>query len=166
MKSIIPTFLLCLPLTAAEPANPQIDYEGFLLTATEARSMREARRVSEEEFLKMAAEPGTVVLDTRSHEKFERLHVRGAVHLNFSDITEESLRRLIPDKDTTVLIYCNNNFEGEPEIFPFKIAAAALNIPTFVTLHAYGYRNVHELGPLLDLESTRIPFAGTAAGAE
>ena len=36
----------------------------------------------------------------------------------------------------------------------------ALNIPTYITLHAYGYENVYELGPLLDVRSTRIPLAG------
>ena len=33
----------------------------------------------------------------------------------------------------------------------------ALNIQTFVNLHAYGYTNVYELGPLLDVKTTRIP---------
>ena len=37
----------------------------------------------------------------------------------------------------------------------------ALNVQTFVNLHAYGYTNVRELGPLLDVKTTRIPFEGS-----
>jgi hypothetical protein len=36
----------------------------------------------------------------------------------------------------------------------------ALNIPTFITLHAYGYENIYELGPLLDVKKTRISLVG------
>jgi hypothetical protein len=37
----------------------------------------------------------------------------------------------------------------------------ALNIQTFINLHAYGYNNVYELGPLLDVKATKIPFEGS-----
>jgi hypothetical protein len=42
------------------------------------------------------------------------------------------------------------------------MAPAALNIPTFITLYTYGYRNVYELEPLLDLEATVIPMERSA----
>ncbi len=45
-----------------------------------------------------------------------------------------------------------------------KTASVALNVQTFVNLHAYGYTNVRELGLLLDVKSTRIPFEGTSVG--
>lgn len=35
-------------------------------------------------------------------------------------------------------------------------AAMALDISTCITLHTYGCRKVHELGPLLDVAKTRI----------
>ena len=41
-----------------------------------------------------------------------------------------------------------------------KRVEVALNIQTFINLHAYGYSNVKELGPLLDVKTTRIPFEG------
>ena len=53
-------------------------------------------------------------------------------------------------------------FENEPVDFARKSVAVALNVQTFVNLHAYGYTNVYELGPLLDVKTTRIPFEGTA----
>ena len=42
-----------------------------------------------------------------------------------------------------------------------KMAVAALNIPTFATLYAYGYQNLYELGPALDPATSNIEFAGT-----
>ncbi|HEX5791087.1 MAG TPA: rhodanese-like domain-containing protein, partial [Luteolibacter sp.] len=111
--------------------------------------------------LRMAAEPGTVVLDARSRRNYDRLHIKGALHLNFSDFNEESLRKLIPDKNTRVLIYCNNNFINAGEAMVMKSAPLALNVPTFINLWGYGYQNLYELAPLLDRNKTRIPFEGT-----
>jgi hypothetical protein len=67
---------------------------------------------------------------------------------------------VIPAKDTKVLIYCNNNFENERANFRSKAPAVSLNIQTFINLHAYGYTNVYELAPLLDVKTTKIPFEG------
>jgi phage shock protein E len=143
-----------------EPPNPKIDYPGFRNLTKQLDPTREEHRLSEEEFLRAAAEPGTIVLDARSRDKYEQIHVKGAVHLAFTDFTEEALAKVIPTKETKVLIYCNNNFTGERANFADKRAPVALNIPTFINLHAYGYANVYELGPLLDVKTTKIPFAG------
>jgi hypothetical protein len=91
------------------------------------------------------------------------LHVRGAKNLSLPDITEAELARIIPEKTTRVLIYCNNNFENEQKAFPDKRARLSLNIFTFNTLYGYGYRNVYELGPLIDIRSSRLQFEGTEA---
>ena len=40
----------------------------------------------------------------------------------------------------------------------------ALNIPTYVNLYGYGYRNVYELHELVDLNDPRITFEGTIVG--
>jgi len=107
----------------------------------------------------MSREPGTVVLDARSKARYDELHVAGALHLSFPDIAIESLAALLPDKDVRILIYCNNNFRGAEGPFPKKLASASLNLSTFVALYDYGYRNVWELGPLIDVETSTIPFA-------
>jgi phage shock protein E len=151
-------FGLASAATAAEPPNPNIDMPGFLAVATEAAEARASRRVSEAEFLRMAREPGTVVLDARSRAKYDELHVAGAVNLSFPDFTAESLARAIPARDARVLIYCNNNFENAPGPFPTKLPSASLNLSTFVALYDYGYRNVYELAPLVDPARSRIPF--------
>jgi hypothetical protein len=150
--------VLLLALVAAAHANPAIDMDGYLRVSREAAEHRETRRVSEEEFIRMSREPGTVVLDARSREKYDELHVEGAVSLPFPDIAIESLKRTIPEKSTRVLIYCNNNFANAEGPFPAKIARASLNLSTYIALYSYGYRNVHELGPLIDLKASKLQF--------
>ena len=138
--------------------NPAIDMHGYLQDAGHAATIRERRRLTEEEFLKMAQQPGAVVLDARSAAKFCELHVRGAVNLSFSDFTASALARVIPDKSSPVLIYCNNNFENAEGPFPTKAAKASLNLSTYIALYTYGYDNVYELGPLVDLHASKLSF--------
>ncbi|HKS23619.1 MAG TPA: rhodanese-like domain-containing protein [Thermoanaerobaculia bacterium] len=156
-------WLLFLLLAANRPEipNPNIDMPGYLRVAHEAAEHRTTlRRVSEEEFLRLSCEPGAVILDARSSEKYRELHVQGAVNLSFPDITAASLHEVIPDPNAPVLIYCNNNFTGAERAFPGKAATASLNLSTFIALYNYGYRNVYELGPLVDIAKSKLPFEG------
>ena len=164
------TFLSCIVLTALTAyaqkqlqsiPNPRIDYNAFLTGATDVAALRQQRRVTEDQFIRMAAEPGTVVLDARSAEKYQMLHIKGARNLSLPDITAAELAKIIPTQNTRVLIYCNNNFENEQPAFPSKVARASLNIYTFNTLHSYGYTNVYELGPLIDIARAKLPLEGT-----
>lgn len=149
-------------LFAEAPANPAIQYQDFEKLTTSLGPVREKNRISENDFIKMSGEPGTVILDARSTDKFEKIHVKGALHLAFTDFTDDALKKVIPNKTTRILIYCNNNFDKEPVNFASKCFTVALNIQTFINLHAYGYKNVFELGPFLDVKTTKIPFEGTA----
>jgi hypothetical protein len=142
----------------APAANPAIDMRGYLDVAAEAAQAREAHRVSEAEFIRMSREPGTTILDARSGQKYDELHVRGAINLSFADIASESLARTLPDRDARILIYCNNNFQNAPGPFPSKLPSAALNLSTYIALYNYGYRNVYELGPLIDINASRLEF--------
>ncbi len=142
----------------ARIVNPAIDMEGYLRVSTEAAKHRELRRLSEDEFIRMSREPETIILDARSREKYDELHIKGAINLSFSDIAVESLKRTLPDQNTRVLIYCNNNFRGAEGPFPTKLATASLNLSTYIALYNYGYRNVYELGPLIDMKSSKLDF--------
>ncbi len=142
-------------------ANPAIDMQGYLRAASEAAEHRESRRLTEDDFIRMSREPGTVILDARSREKFNELHIKGAINLSFPDITVESLRSTLPDKNTRILIYCNNNFVGEEKAFPTKAPTASLNLSTYISLYSYGYRNVYELGPLLDIKTSKLEFVSS-----
>ena len=98
--------VLCFAVTAtmkADPGNPNIDMKGFLKVAAEAATYRENHRVSEEEFLRMSRELGTIILDARSAAKFDLLHVKGAINLSFPDIDINSLARTLPDKSARIL---------------------------------------------------------------
>ena len=92
----------------APAVNPAIDMDGYLRVANEAATHRESHRLSEAEFIGLSKEPGTVILDARSRDKYDELHIKGAINLSFPDIAIESLARALPDKNTRILIYCNN----------------------------------------------------------
>jgi hypothetical protein len=140
--------------------NPRIDFSAFLDQAESAEPVRAAHRLSEARFIALSRQPGVVILDARSRDKFALLHIAQAINLPFADISEPSLAKILPDKDQVILIYCNNNFEQAPLAFESKRAGASLNISTFIALHTYGYRRVYELGPLLDVLTTSIPLVG------
>lgn len=154
--------LYCAALSAAEQPTPivnlAIDVQAYLRVAGAATEHRESHRLSEDEFIRLSREPGTTILDAGSKEKFDELHVKGALNLSFPDIALGSLEALLPDKTARILIYCNNNFSNAASPFPSKLPSASLNLPTYITLYDYGYRNVYELGPLLDARATRIEF--------
>lgn len=141
--------------------NPRIDMAAYLKVAEEAAAHRETHRVTEAEFRRLMREPGTIILDARSREKYDLLHIRGAINLSFPDIAVASLERALPDKNARILIYCNNNFVNDERAFPTKAPAASLNVSTYISLYTYGYRNVYELGPLLDVKQTTLPLEPT-----
>lgn len=158
-------------------ANSSIDMPGYLKVAQEAERHRRTRRVTEEEFIKMSGEKDTIILDARSKQMFDLMHVKGAINLNFSDIDVVNLAKVLPDKNVRILIYCNNNFTPAADVnarqatnqkpavkdiaFQPKKATASLNVSTYTALYNYGYKNVYELAPLLDPDTTKIKFEST-----
>ena len=166
MKILFAVGLLLVLLVSGGEAqtaitNRLINYPAFLANAREVDAIRAAHRLTEAQFLQAMAEPGVVLLDARSAAKFKPRHLKGAVNLSLPDFTADDLAQTIPAKGTKVLIYCNNNFLGSPVAFASKAPAASLNISTFVNLYTYGYTNVYELGPLVNVKSTALPFEGT-----
>lgn len=173
MKTIALLAFLPMLLSAAEkpllppqssdpPPNPNVDYRGFTQAALDLEKVRTQNLVSEEDFIRMMGEPKTIVLDARSKAKFDMMHVKGALHLDLTDFNAPALEKLIPDKATRVLIYCNNNFKNAEPSFPAKVATVALNVQTFINLHTYGYKNVKELAPLIEIEKVKLPMEGSA----
>ena len=158
--AVVLTGLICAlgPVYAHAIENTQIDMPGHLRLSIEAAGHREKRLISELDFMRMSSESGTIILDARSRQKYDELHVKGAVNLSFPDIAVESLKQTIPDKDTRILIYCNNNFLDASGPFPTKAPAASLNLSTYTTLYIYGYRNVFQLGPVISIDRSALPF--------
>lgn len=150
------------PLLSADPIpNRLIDYAGFQKIVDTSKDERESKRLTEDMFLTTMGQSGVVVLDARSANMYQLRHIKGAVNLPFTDFTAASLEGVLPDKNVKILIYCNNNFLGSPMAFASKIATASLNLSTYTSLKSYGYDSIYELGPLLDVNKTKIPFEGT-----
>lgn len=138
-----------------------IDFASFIELSIEVKTYREDRLISKDEFLKMANDPQTVILDTRSKIAYDLGHIEGAIHLNFSDFTDTKLKQYLSNKDVRVLIYCNNNFTNNLPPFQTKKIELALNIPTFINLYGYGYKNIYELKDGVDMRDPELNIVGT-----
>lgn len=155
-----------------------VDYDDFKNLVLKVEKERINHLVSLDVFLKMSHENNTIILDTRSDFRYNRKHLKGAIHIDFTDFTQQNLSKLIPDPNTKILIYCNNNFKGDQIEFASKMALPvntietqilsnqkpvmlALNIPTYINLYGYGYKNIYELDELVDVNDARIKFEGT-----
>ena len=163
-KFILSIFCICIG-TVILANNPQsslaaIDYSGFQLLTKDVNQHRAKRLVNLDKFLGMAKDKNTIILDTRSKKMYDNRHIKGAAHLNFSDFTQQKLEKLIQDKDTKILIYCNNNFTDDPAFFALKARPLALNIPTYINLYGYGYKNVYELSESVSVNDPRLQFSG------
>lgn len=165
-----------------------VSYSFYDSLVNEVSAYRKNRLISLDAFLTKKEEENCVILDTRSKEMYDRKHVKGAIHLNFSDFTQFNLDQIMSEyagRNTQILIYCNNNFadpikpnlqdpafvskvalpvfEDEASINPTLMSgnSLALNIPTFINLYGYGYRNIFELDELVYTNDPRIEFEGT-----
>lgn len=161
------------------------DYEELV---QEVKVYRGKRLINLNKFLAYQKDDNTLILDTRSRRNFKAIHIKGAINLPFTEFTTGNLRQLIPDTNTRILIYCNNNIKGDPIYFGSKTYSAeeekkqkkynkkatfidksytehnskyislALNVPTYINLYGYGYRNIYELNELVDIKDTRVKF--------
>lgn len=174
-----------------------VNYSYFKELVEEVEIHRSNRLINLDEFHQKSKNTNTIILDTRSKSMYDLKHVKGAIHLNFSDFTAQELESLFSQyngQETEILIYCNNNFYDskatlkvvEPEFlfqdmaFVSKSAdivkisqfdvdeiifnnqrTLALNIPTYINLYGYGYKNVYELNELVDVNDPRIIFEGS-----
>lgn len=171
-----------------EAPKPLVNYDYFEDLVKEVKSQRAQKLVNLNTFLREGNKAEKVILDTRSKAMYDQKHVKGAIHLNFSDFTQGSLDSLFAmykGPNTAIYIYCNNNFydsnaeQGgfqdpafiskavmpieltQPIIELDAVKSLALNIPTYINLYGYGYKNVFELNEMVDVNDTRIQFEGT-----
>jgi Rhodanese-like domain len=204
--TLIALFVLCSTNANAQTPS-KVDFDAYLNLAKEVQTYRQSHLVSLDSFLQLSKGIDVIILDTRSKEMFEAKHIKGAINLNFSDFTQANLAAIIPDFNTKILIYCNNNFSNDRVHFATKgvirvestvftdislktvdtkkaeaeakaekqlakkqaekqaketTLTLALNIPTFINLYGYGYKNVFELSELVSVFSRKVQFEGTA----
>ena len=119
MKRILPLFLLLLLLT------------GCGGTASNASSESDYQQISQEEAKEMMDTQDVIILDVREQDEYDSGHIPGAVLLPVGTIDEETAAEVIPEKDSTVLVYCRSGNRS-------KTASSALA--------GLGYTNIYECG--------------------
>ena len=119
MKRILPLFLLLLLLT------------GCGGTASNASSENDYQQISQEEAKEMMDTQDVIILDVREQDEYDSGHIPGAVLLPVGTIDEETAAEGIPEKDSTVLVYCRSGNRS-------KTASSALA--------ELGYTNIYEFG--------------------
>ena len=164
MKNLLSASLLILALPLAANADrtvppAQIDYSGFASLTSEVAEYRQSRLIDLTEFKKQGAQGDALILDTRSAAAFASGHIKGAINLPFSEFTDDKLRKIIGEnRDRAILIYCNNNFSNDVAPIRLKRAPLALNIPTFINLYGYGYKNIYELAGSYDAADPQVEW--------
>lgn len=89
------------------------------------------RQISQEEAKEMMDTEDVLILDVREQEEYDTGHIPNAVLLPLGTIDENSAADVIPEKDTTVLVYCRSGNRS-------KTASAELA--------ELGYTNIYEFG--------------------
>lgn len=80
------------------------------------------------------------LVDLRSREAFAVSHIDGAVNIPATELTDEELKKVIPEKKTRVVVYCDYN------LAPVRsIAVTTLGAPAIYQL---GYKNIYRLEEL------------------
>lgn len=120
MKRILPLFLLLLLLLT-----------GCGGTTSNASSESSYQQISQEEAKEMMDTQDVIVLDVREQDEYDSGHIPGAVLLPVGTIDEETAAEVIPEKDSTVLVYCRSGNRS-------KTASSALA--------ELGYTNIYEFG--------------------
>ncbi|OUP06312.1 rhodanese-like domain-containing protein [Anaeromassilibacillus sp. An200] len=89
------------------------------------------QQITQEEAKEMMDTQNVVILDVREQNEYDGGHIPGAVLLPVGTIDEAAAAEVIPDKDSTVLVYCRSGNRS-------KTASSKL-----VEL---GYTNIYEFG--------------------
>lgn len=113
----------------------------------------------------MQADKNTVLLDTRGDQDYATIHIRGAKHLSYADMTTDRLAKMFPDKNTRIIVYCDK------AIMSPMTRMMPLSTNAFVDLHMYGYTNIYEMRSAMSVqpyqrqcqEMMDIPFEGDAS---
>ena len=81
---------------------------GFLKLVNDAKAR--VKEVDIEQYRKMPA-GGHVLIDTREDNEWAAGHAAGAIHLS-KGIIERDIESEIPDKSTTMVLYCGGGFRS------------------------------------------------------
>ena len=93
MKRIFPLFLSILLLLTGCGGNAS-DGSYQQITQEEAKEMMDTQEV--------------IILDVREQDEYDSSHIPGAVLLSVGTIDEDTAAEVIPETDSTVLVYCRS----------------------------------------------------------
>lgn len=120
MKIIVAMLLLCLTAMAALAVGAEKKPEPFVaVTSEEVKGMLDRK------------EPGVVVIDARTPQEFQEVHIKGAVNIPLPEL-EKSPALLTFPKEAKLVFYCNG----------FKCGKSPKAARLAATL---GYRNLYVL---------------------
>jgi rhodanese-related sulfurtransferase len=83
---------------------------GFLALVDDAKSRIRQIDIAQYQAMRQAAEAHLLV-DTREESEWAAGHVAGAVHLG-KGIIERDIETKVPDKNTTLVLYCGGGFRS------------------------------------------------------
>ena len=89
------------------------------------------QQITQEEAKEMMDSQEVIILDVREQDEYDSGHIPSAVLLPVGSIDEDSAAEVIPEKDSTVLVYCRRGNRS-------KTASSALA--------ELGYTNIYEFG--------------------
>ena len=101
------------------------------MTACGAASSDACQHISQEKAKEMMDTQEVIILDVREQDEYDSGHIPGAVLLPVGSIDEDTATEVIPEKDSTVLVYCRSGNRS-------KTASSALA--------ELGYTNIYEFG--------------------
>ena len=118
MKRLLPLFFSFLLLLTGCGAGGASEEKGY-------------QQISQEEAKEMMDSQEVLILDVREQDEYDSGHIPGAVLLPVGTIDETTAAEVIPEKDSTVLVYCRSGNRS-------KTASSALA--------DLGYTNIYEFG--------------------
>lgn len=63
----------------------------------------------------LGSKDDTVLLDVRTREEYKQMHIDGAKLIPVDEITQQATSQL-PDKDTTILVYCQSGMRARTAV--------------------------------------------------
>ena len=84
----------------------------------------------------MEEDDSLIILDVRTEEEFKEGHIEGAILIPNNELKERANEEL-PDKDSTILVYCRSG------------ARSAMSAQELADA---GYTNVYDFGGIIDWE--------------
>lgn len=117
MKRMMPLLLFLLMLTGCGGNSTDTSYQQ--IDQVTAKEIMDTQKV--------------IILDVRKQDEYDSGHISGAVLLPMGTVDKTTAAEVIPEKDSTVLVYCRSGNRS-------KTASS--------TLAELGYTNIYEFGDI------------------